>query len=247
MCFPFGPRVTEGYHVAMRNVSLVSERLSLDPPCADDVAAIASACQDPEIPRWTGQVPTPYDEDDALEYIEGLVAPGWARGDCLSWAVHLKEDGVRPNDGSLMEVPKEAAEQTPGHENLGLFTGIVSLSLCGSGGASIGFWTARAARGLGVTREACELVLDFAFRPSTDASDHQPPGLGLHRVEWRAMVGNVASAGLARRMGFSYEGLLRRALRAVDGRILDVWIAGLLVEDSREMKGWPDHVFDVAG
>lgn len=227
----------------MRNVSLVSDRLSLDPPCADDVAAIAAACQDPEIPRWTGQIPSPYDEDDALEYIEGIVAPGWVRGDCLSWAVHLKDGESRPNDGTLLEVPKAAAAQTPGHENLGLFTGIVSLSLCGSGGASIGFWTARGARGMGVTREACELVLDFAFRPWSEEPEDQTSGLGLHRVEWRAMVGNVASANLARRLGFSYEGLLRQALRTVDGRILDVWIAGLLAEDSREAKDWPEHVF----
>ncbi|WP_143467979.1 GNAT family N-acetyltransferase [Kocuria massiliensis] len=224
----------------MRNVSLVSERLSLDPPCADDVAAIADACQDPEIPRWTGQIPHPYDEDDAMEFIEGIVGPGWARGDCLNWAVHLRDVGFRPNDGTLMEIPKKAADQAPGDENLGLFSGIVSLNLSGTGGASIGYWTAKGARNQGITQEACELVLDFAFR---SASERSHPGLGVHRVEWRAMVGNVASAKLAQRVGFSYEGLLRSALTTIDGRRMDVWVAGLLAEDSRAVNEWPDHVF----
>ena len=36
-----------------------------------------------------------------------------------------------------------------------------------------------------------------------------PPGLGLRRVEWRAHPGNAPSIGLAERMGFKRDGLLR--------------------------------------
>lgn len=36
-----------------------------------DVAAVAAACRDPEIPRWT-TVPTPYTEQHARDWITGL-------------------------------------------------------------------------------------------------------------------------------------------------------------------------------
>lgn len=227
----------------MRNVSLWSNRLALDAPCANDVAAIVDACQDPQIPRWTGSIPYPYEEDDALEYIEGVVAPGWKSGHELVWAFHIRDEAEHPNEGTLIQVPRDAADQVPGDENVGLFAGVVSLSMTSGRIASMGVWTARGARGMGYTAEACRLVLDFAFRePKESDPKDLPSGLGLSRIEWRAMVGNEASAGLAQRLGFSYEGLSRRALSTVNGRLLDVWIAGRLAGDTGEATTWPDGV-----
>jgi RimJ/RimL family protein N-acetyltransferase len=48
--------------------TLTDGRLTLRPPRLDDVAAIAAACQDPEIPRWT-RVPSPYTEQHAREWL----------------------------------------------------------------------------------------------------------------------------------------------------------------------------------
>ncbi|WP_129661510.1 GNAT family N-acetyltransferase [Rothia uropygialis] len=230
----------------MRNVSLRSSRLALDAPCANDVAAMVDACRDPEIPRWTGAVPDSYEEDDALEFIEGVVAPGWKSGSVLTWAFHIRNEADGPGEGTLVQVPRDAADQVPGEgENVGLFAGLVSLSLSSPQTASMGVWTARAARGGGYTAEACELVLDFAFgSPAPQDPKDLPSGLGLTRVEWRAMVGNIPSARLAQRLGFSYEGLSRRALSTANGRLLDVWIAGLLAEDSRDPVRWPEHFFE---
>jgi ribosomal-protein-alanine N-acetyltransferase len=42
--------------------------LLLRPVNEDDVPAIAAACQDPEIPRWTS-VSSPYSEDDARKFV----------------------------------------------------------------------------------------------------------------------------------------------------------------------------------
>src|SRR5437867_1132159 len=48
--------------------------VSLRPWTLDDVPAIAVACADPEIARWIHQLPTPYDERDAREYIASTEA-----------------------------------------------------------------------------------------------------------------------------------------------------------------------------
>ena len=99
----------------------------------------------------------------------------------------------------------------------------------GRGAAEIGYWMAPWARGGGRLREASEAVIDWGFSPD---------GLGLERIEWRAVVGNVGSARLARTLGFRYEGLLRKALTGAHGRD-DGWIAGLLASDQRSPQLWP--------
>jgi RimJ/RimL family protein N-acetyltransferase len=49
-------------------VKLEDDEVLLRPFGDDDVPAIVAACQDPEIPRWTG-VPSPYTEDDARRFL----------------------------------------------------------------------------------------------------------------------------------------------------------------------------------
>ncbi|WP_024800725.1 GNAT family N-acetyltransferase [Nocardia sp. BMG51109] len=100
-------------------------------------------------------------------------------------------------------------------------------------GAEIGFWLAPQARGRGLMTRAVRLVCDLGF-----AAD----GLGLERIEWRAMVGNHASAAVVRRVGFRYEGLLRLGGEQ-RGRRRDHWVAGRLATDpAGPADGWPADV-----
>jgi len=46
---------------------------------AADVAAVTVACRDPEIVRWTTEIPENYMEEDARQWIESTLA-GWKRG-----------------------------------------------------------------------------------------------------------------------------------------------------------------------
>lgn len=113
----------------------------------------------------------------------------------------------------------------------GTLTGIVGLhGLDGSGTGEIGYWSTAAGRGHGFMTEAVTAVLDWGFAPE---------GAELHRVEWRAAVGNAASARVARATGFRYEGTLRGALRNGYGERSDGWIAGLLAADPRTPSSWP--------
>lgn len=113
-----------------------------------------------------------------------------------------------------------------------VLVGMIGLNGIADGAAEIGFWLAPEARGTGVMSEAVALVVDHGFAAP-------PAGLGLQRILWRAFAGNHASAAVARRAGFTFEGMSR--LGAVHrGQRRDEWLAGLLAGDPRSEKGdWP--------
>ncbi|MFI5780244.1 GNAT family N-acetyltransferase [Nocardia sp. NPDC051570] len=97
--------------------------------------------------------------------------------------------------------------------------------------AEIGYWLTSRARGTGLMTRAVRLSCDFGFTR-----------LALARIEWRAYVGNHASAAVARRAGFRYEGLMRlgglqRGVRR------DSWIAARLAGDPDDpAPGWPADI-----
>jgi RimJ/RimL family protein N-acetyltransferase len=114
----------------------------------------------------------------------------------------------------------------------GALVGMVGLyRLDGVGFGELGYWISADARGAGLVREACRAVIDWGFASGGE-------GLGLERIEWRAVVGNTASANAARALGFRFEGTLRRALRNGTGTRADGWIAALLVGDDRRPQEW---------
>lgn len=95
------------------------------------------------------------------------------------------------------------------------------------GHAELGFWVTAEARGKGYVVEASRAVIDWGFAE-----------LGLARIRWQAVAGNIPSARAARALGFRYEGLQRQALTSSRGRD-DGWIAGLLAADDRTPVEWP--------
>lgn len=115
-------------------------------------------------------------------------------------------------------------------ERAGELAGMISLNDIGQGSASIGYWAARPHRGTGTVTAAGQAVLDFAFAP-------EPHGLGLSRVEWRAHTGNRATAAVAQRLGFTFEGIARSA-GVIRGQRRDEWMAGLLSTDDRSPADW---------
>ncbi|CRK53598.1 Acetyltransferase [Rhodococcus sp. RD6.2] len=113
----------------------------------------------------------------------------------------------------------------------GAVLGMIGLGARDSSAAEVGFWLAPEARGEGIITRALNLVCDFGFR--VDA-------LALERIEWRAFVGNSASAEVARRVGFRFEGTARSG-GLQRGTRRDMWVAALLPDDPREPAvGWPD-------
>ncbi|BDD83456.1 hypothetical protein TPB0596_32190 [Tsukamurella pulmonis] len=80
----------------------------------------------------------------------------------------------------------------------------------------LGYWAAPGKRRRGYTLEAARRVCQWGFDI-----------LGIHRIDWWAVVGNDSSRAVAESIGFEVEGVLRQRamLRGVPQ---DWWIGGLL-------------------
>jgi RimJ/RimL family protein N-acetyltransferase len=123
----------------------------------------------------------------------------------------------------------DESELTWGIRHDGRWIGMIGLHRVEKqGAAEIGYWLDAAARGHGLLTEAATAVVDFGFTGP----------LALARIQWRAIVGNHASARAAQKLGFRYEGLLRQSLSDPRGRH-DGWIAALLATDDRTPQSWP--------
>jgi RimJ/RimL family protein N-acetyltransferase len=102
----------------------------------------------------------------------------------------------------------------------GRLAGVIGVSRADweTGVAETGYWLGPAARRHGYVTEAVRALAHYAF------------GLGLHRLELLAAVGNVASQRVAERAGFTREGVLRKA-RPVPGGRSDMVLFSLLEEE----------------
>ncbi|MFD8822903.1 GNAT family N-acetyltransferase [Streptomyces sp. NPDC059605] len=92
----------------------------------------------------------------------------------------------------------------------------------------IGYWIDAAFEGRGLITRAATAVLDQAFGP-----------VGLDRVELRTGTDNARSRSVARRLGFTEEGLLREAAIFPNGVRDDDVVYGLLAREwlkSREQE-----------
>ncbi|WP_157156757.1 GNAT family N-acetyltransferase [Diaminobutyricimonas sp. LJ205] len=106
------------------------------------------------------------------------------------------------------------------------FAGIVSLDRIAAGGAAIGYWMDPAFRSRGIMSRAVPEVVTYAFED-----------LSLDRLEWRAFAGNKASAAVASKAGFRFEGCLRLGAVGRNGRE-DDWVAGITSADDRAPQSW---------
>jgi ribosomal-protein-serine acetyltransferase len=66
--------------------------------------------------------------------------------------------------------------------------------------AEIGYWLAESLAGQGVMSRCVKTLADYAFRE-----------LNINRIELRAATANGRSRGVAKRLGFTQEGILRDA------------------------------------
>lgn len=107
----------------------------------------------------------------------------------------------------------------------GEFAGLVGLTGVDwdNAKAEIGYWLCRRFTGRGLATRSARCLLARAFR-----------GLSLNRVVLRAAPGNGPSLAVARRLGFTLEGVERDAERFADGHYVDAMVFSLL---AREWKG----------
>ena len=113
--------------------------VSLRPWTLDDVPAIAVACEDPEIARWIHQLPSPYRESDAREYVHSTVV-AWNDKLGAFFAIVECSSGDVIGSIALHVLDRELA-------NL-----------------EVGYWMAAPARGRGLTTRALMLLSAWALR-----------------------------------------------------------------------------------
>jgi len=112
----------------------------------------------------------------------------------------------------------------------GPLVGAIELRFEPLGSATVGFWLGKPHRGQGIMTEALATIVEYAF---------DPQGYDLSRLHWEAVAGNWASAIVARRNGFTYEGTQRQSLVHRSSRV-DSWQASLLRGDPTTFsEGWP--------
>ncbi|MEF3403534.1 GNAT family N-acetyltransferase [Agromyces sp. CCNWLW203] len=109
--------------------------------------------------------------------------------------------------------------------------GVVSLSRIEAGMAELGYWIDPEARGRGLMTEAAARVVEYALAEA-------PVGLGLDRLGWEAITTNIASARVAQKLGFTWEGQ-RRGAGVRFGQRYDLTLAGLVRSDVRSPTAWP--------
>ena len=135
-----------------------------------DIEANVAACRDADAIRWMPRIPTPYDEDDAREFLLHA-EKGWEEGTFFGFAV--------------------IEEQT------GRLVGSIGVSKNDAIG-EIGYFVIAGDRRRGIGTRALQLVSRWALEE-----------LGLARLQLAVMVGNTVSAGLAEKVGYRREGVLR--------------------------------------
>jgi RimJ/RimL family protein N-acetyltransferase len=104
------------------------------------------------------------------------------------------------------------------------YAGNLGLRLRGDGWADIGYGVHPWVRRRGLTQRAVRLLLAYGFDE-----------LGLKAVEWWAHEGNWASRRLAWRVGFTFDGTVRRHLPQ-RGELRDGWVGTILPGEPMEPR-----------
>lgn len=172
-------------------------------------------------PRLVLDQPTPGDRQLIYEYCQD---PIFERFMTLPWP-YRQTDADFFIDAFVPAGWATAREFTWALRAEGNFVGTIGLR---SPSNLIGFWLGAPHRGNGFMPEALHAVADWSFSCGNEA------------VEWECIVGNVASAAVARKSGFTYLGEAPAEIPSRDGSRPAAWHGVLLADDTREPKaGWP--------
>ena len=173
--------------------------------------------------RLVLNAPTSADIAAITEYCQD---PVFERFMTLPWPYHRGDAEYFVEE----HVPRGWADDTEytwalRHSADGPLLGVIGFRMASS---DLGYWLGAPYRGQQLMPEAVALVADWVF------------GLGIERIGWECVVGNVASMSVARRSGFAFTGKGPSGLPGRDGEHPEAWHGLLAANDSRDPKpGWP--------
>ena len=178
---------------------IIGENVVLRGHRPDDVPRVQEACLDERTRYWFADLPDPYTLEEARKYVDGRTEHR-ASGSGIGWVVADPATDVLLANISVFDVQ---------HGRSG----------------EIGYWAHPAARGRGVTTEACGLVIRHAFLPEDVG------GLGLQRLTIGAAETNTASRHVIETNGFVQTGRERADSRLRDGSVVDTIRYDLLASE----------------
>jgi RimJ/RimL family protein N-acetyltransferase len=211
----------------MEPVVLETPRLRLDSPVAADQERVFEYCQDPLFERYL-TVPWPYTRAHARYFTDRFVPDGWANDKEYTWAIRLRADGDSGSAGSAGAESNAAGTGGPDDAGQGARGELVGVVGFDREHNSIGFWLGAPHRGRGYVPEAATAVVEWIF------------SLGVTSIGWECVVGNLASASVARQLGFRYTGERDSAAPYRDGFPIASWHAELTPATlGIHQQGWP--------
>jgi ribosomal-protein-serine acetyltransferase len=83
----------------------------------------------------------------------------------------------------------------------------------------IGYWLAEAMQGKGIIAKCCKTLIDHGFNE-----------LGLNRIELKCGLENTKSRAIPEKLGFTREGILRKA-ELLNGQFIDLYLFSMLKEE----------------
>lgn len=86
-------------------------------------------------------------------------------------------------------------------------------------GGEIGYWLGEDFQGKGLMTRACGGIIDFAFKT-----------LELNKITIRCATNNMRSCAIPRRLGFTYEGIMRQSEWLYD-HYVDLMLWGMLASE----------------
>ncbi|MCW4385125.1 GNAT family N-acetyltransferase [Salinibacterium sp. SYSU T00001] len=177
-------------------------------------------------PRLKLSAPTPDDAGAIREHCQDPLLSRYIPAITQPYTLEKAREFI----GFAEEGWHSGTELTWGIRAAGDLVGVISLRRVTAD--DIGFWLGARHRGHGYMPEAVGAVLDWAFDPSNP--------LRVESVGWECLIGNTASAAVARKCGFTFEGEGPGRRADSSGEHPLSWRGRIWAADSREEKpGWP--------
>lgn len=201
-----------------------TERLRLRPLRLSDAPVVQKLAGERDVAKTVTNIPHPYEDGLAEAWIEST-HQGMAEGRSLHLAITLKSadvNGEAPTaeGGRHADGRRSDGRCGDGRRGDGPLIGAIGLQFhVQNRAAELGYWVAVPQWNKGYGTEAAKALVAYGFET-----------LKLHRIFARHMTNNPASGRIMQKIGMTYEGTQRQAVRRF-GHFVDLALYGILRDE----------------
>lgn len=174
-------------------LKLEGKRVLLRPLEEKDAKSLQENINDPDIYKYTLTIPHPYEMSHAEWWINHT-QERIKEKKAYELGIELKETGNIIGGMGICHID-------PAHDS-----------------AEVGYWLGKKYWGKGITTEALDLLMNFAFNE-----------LKLHRLHANTFIDNIGSQKVLEKSGFAKEGRRKEAIKK-DGKYYDDFLFGIVAD-----------------